>query len=72
MNATKDNNWLLPVMVVMITAATIYLSIKNNTTDVVYSLCTAIFGYYFGSKNAQVTTTVLPAATLQPVPPPAS
>ena len=48
----KTNNIVIPAMTLIITGATVYLAVKNNSTDVVYSLCTAIFGYYFGTKNA--------------------
>lgn len=41
--------WLVPVIVLLVVAATIYLSVINNKIEYVYSLATASFGYYFGA-----------------------
>lgn len=42
---------LQAVLVLMIAGATIFLSIKNNQTDLIYSLTGLCFGYYFGQIN---------------------
>lgn len=42
---------LQAILVLMIAAATIYLSIVNNQTDLIYSLTGLCFGYYFGQIN---------------------
>lgn len=44
--------WLIPIMVVMVVAATIYLAVLERKTEYVYSLATACFGYYFGNFTA--------------------
>lgn len=49
----KESLWLVPLIVFMIVAATIYLAILNNKVEYVYSLATACIGYYFG-QQAQI------------------
>ena len=46
-------SWCIPLMVVFVTGATIYLSVLNNQIEYVYSLATACFGYYFGQFTAR-------------------
>jgi hypothetical protein len=47
----RENSWLLAILVIAVVGATLYLSIKNNSMDVVDALATAVFGYYFGLKG---------------------
>ena len=49
---TQKYTWMIPVMVVMVVGATIYLAVLERKTEYVYSLATACFGYYFGNLNA--------------------
>lgn len=51
--------WMIPVMVVMVVGATIYLAVLERKTEYVYSLATACFGYYFGSAMARPEKTLL-------------
>lgn len=40
--------WMIPLMVVMVVGATIYLAVRDSQIEYVYSLASACFGYYFG------------------------
>src|SRR5690606_8154854 len=44
----RESQWLVPVIVVMVVGATIYISILQGKAEYVYSLASASFGYYFG------------------------
>lgn len=44
----QNNNWTVPVILIALVGATIYLSVINNRLDIVENLAIAIFGYYFG------------------------
>lgn len=42
-------SWMIPLMVIMVVGATIYLSVLDKKIEYVYSLASACFGYYFGT-----------------------
>ena len=57
--------WMIPVMVVLVVGATIYLAVLERKTEYVYSLATACFGYYFG--NMTNTHTMPPKTQEKPL-----
>lgn len=46
---------LQAVLVLMVAGTTCFLSVRNNQTDLLYSLTGLCFGYYFGSLNKSIT-----------------
>lgn len=44
----EESHWLVPIIVVLVVGATIYLAIDNNKVEYVYSLASAAFAFYFG------------------------
>lgn len=49
--SNSPNPNLQAILVLMVCGATIYLSVINKQTDIIYSLTGLCFGYYFGSQN---------------------
>ena len=51
-NQSKETERLQWVLVIMVVAVTLYMSVVNGKFDVINSLCTLCFGYYFGSQQS--------------------
>ena len=51
MRVTQTTAVVLPLLVILIVGTTLFLAVKNNQTDSVYSLSGIIVGYYFGRRG---------------------
>lgn len=50
------HTWVIPLMVIMVVGATIYLAVLERQIEYVYSLAIGCFGYYFGNITQRSST----------------